>query len=440
MFRKLQIKPKTREILITIGEIVLVAGIIFGVLMFIYSRVQHEADQTSGVKNSIEETTKSKDALKYLLKVNKTKQRMQIYKYTLDINDKQLVKTFSCSVASDIKPGKYITSKSYKWVRNGRWHKYNTHFGKNSFIQSSDYSYHGNSYLLDESYDSIGASRATGANITLLAADAYWVSKHCGNAEIVEVVKGSFNDEIGKVDTDKVARGSNCGWDPTDPEKQNPYKKMKKGTVVQGDETVTVEKDSKLDYLKNLIALDDDGNDITSTLKYDKFNTKKKGSYVVTYTGMTKSGKKLEIDQVFKVIDTLPPIVRCKKQRFTITEESFDFRVLNTEENVKKIEKKVKKYVVCNETDAKIKVSTVGRHDLEEGYVPVNIKAIDKDGNIGSCQVWCKIKIKPPKDTTTVKPTTRRITTSIRYFIIKKKHKKKKKHKEVETAEQEAGL
>ena len=73
--------PRVKSILITILEILVVAGIIFGVLMFIYSKVNKEADKTSGIAKQ-EETKVAKNDTKYLLLVNK-----QLNKVYVRINE-----------------------------------------------------------------------------------------------------------------------------------------------------------------------------------------------------------------------------------------------------------------------------------------------------------------------------------------------------------------
>ena len=67
---------------------------------------------------------------------------------------------------------------------------------------------------------------------------------------------------------------------------------------------------------------------------------------------------------------------------------------MNKESNAKDIKEMVRKYVSCNESDVTITITTVDPLELKEGNFPVSIKAQDKAGNVGSCQVMCEIKIK----------------------------------------------
>ena len=67
---------------------------------------------------------------------------------------------------------------------------------------------------------------------------------------------------------------------------------------------------------------------------------------------------------------------------------------MNKESNAKDIKEMVRKYVSCNESDVTITITTVDPLELKEGNFPVSIKAQDKSGNVGSCQVMCEIKSK----------------------------------------------
>ena len=104
--------PKVKSVLITILEILVVAGIIFGVLMFIYSKVNKEADKKSGIAKT-QETTISKKSVKYYLAVSKKHNVVVVYKYTDNLNEKTFVKAFKASVGKKAKAGTYKTKSSY---------------------------------------------------------------------------------------------------------------------------------------------------------------------------------------------------------------------------------------------------------------------------------------------------------------------------------------
>lgn len=127
-----------------------------------------------------------------------------------------------------------------------------------------------------------------------------------------------------------------CGWDPTDPSENNPYKKIKNGTVVKGSQTVTVEKGHQFNYYCNLIAFGTKGKDITGRLKHNTVDTSAVGNYAVKYKYKSKDGKKYSISQKVQVVDTTPPVVSCSKQVFTLEVKSKSPNDINTKKNVQK--------------------------------------------------------------------------------------------------------
>ena len=114
----------------------------------------------------------------------------------------------------------------------------------------------------------------------------------------------------------------------------------------------------------------------------------------MTYTYKLKSGKKITASLSYKVVDTTKPKVTCSKTQFTYEVKSKDQKDMNKESNAKAIKEMVRKYVSCNESDVTITITTVDPLELKEGNFPVSIKAQDKAGNVGSCQVMCEIKVK----------------------------------------------
>ena len=103
----------------------------------------------------------------------------------------------------------------------------------------------------------MGKSKAEGKSILLSAKDAAWIYEHCKEGTKVSVIKGRKNDELSVSPEAKVSTYKYCGWDPTDPDKNNPYLKIKNGAVVKGLSTITTERGQEPDYLGNIIALKD---------------------------------------------------------------------------------------------------------------------------------------------------------------------------------------
>ena len=405
---------KFKNVFITVLEILVVAGLIFGVLMFFLNKVNEEADKSSGLgtveNQKKEEKKEDKGSNKYYIEVNMKKSAVIVYQYLSDKKTKKPYKAFQCSVGSDVKKGEYKTSGKYSWIDiNGSWHRYNTRFSNKAWIQSAGYRDKYANTLKKDSYKAIGGEQEAGSCILLYAKDAEWIYNACSDNTVINVVKGSKKDELPMAVEDTVKTVKYCGWDPTDPDKANPYKSAASGKIATGLQVVYVEKGHDVEYLSNLLAKDENGKNVTGLLNYNKIDTTDIGTYKVQYSYQTKSGKKLKVVQRYEVIDTTPPTVKCStgKLKYEIeindTEDSGGREDLKIEEELKKeetkkdIENKVRSFVSCNESDVKITVSTVSKEELILGENVVTIKAQDKSGNVGSCQVICEISIKEKK-------------------------------------------
>lgn len=400
---------KFKNILITIVEILIVAGIIFAALMYMQSKINKDADKTSGVGNTIatdeEEETVQKQSDEYYLQINMTKNVMVVYRYDGDRKNKTAYKIFPCTLGENVKKGKYKTEKSYSWIKNDGWHRYNTLYTDSAWIQSAEYGDRYPDTLVKKSYDSVGKNKKVDKSIILYASDASWIYDNCKDKTELEIVKGSKKDQLPLQIAKKTDTYKYCGWDPTDPDKNNPYLKKANGTIATGYTPVNVEKGEKIDYLSNLLALDETGKNITGKLKYNKIDSSKTGTSKVTYTYKLKSGKKITASLSYKVVDTTKPKVTCSKTQFTYEVKSKDQKDMNKESNVKAIKEMVRKYVSCNESDVTITITTVDPLELKEGNFPVSIKAQDKAGNVGSCQVMCEIKVKESKGNKRFEPS-----------------------------------
>lgn len=437
-FKEIAKNKKMKNILITLCEILVVASIIFGALMFIQNKVSKEADKLSGVDKTVdskEEETKKADSGsdKYYIEVNMKKSAMIVYQYSSDKKTKKPYKIFKCSVGSDLKKGEYKTSASYSWINvNGNWHRYNTQIGAKAWIQSAGYKDKYANTLVKSSYKAIGNTKIAGSGIVLYAKDAQWISTKCKSGTVVNVVKGKKSDNL-PLDFDQTINPYKyCGWDPTDPDKDNPYNKVENTSITMGSETVYVEKGQDANYLGNLLAKDENGKNITGSLKYKKFNSGELGTHKVKFSYKLKDGNKITATQKFEVVDTTCPVVTCSKKKFTYEVKSLDKIDMNKKSNVTDIEKLVRASVSCNESDVTITVNTLAAKELREGMIPVVVKAQDKSGNVGSCQVMCEIKVKKSEKVTQYKPSKEQMEK-----IKKQRNKKQEKATKKQSSKKE---
>lgn len=429
---------KFKNIAITVIEILFVAGLIFGGLMFIQSKVTNEADKKAKVHTNNEEQQESKSNSKsddYYIEVNKRLNAVIIYQYSKDKKTKEQVKVFRCSLGQELPKGKFKTGKKYSWLNIYQgWHKYNTGIGSDIWIQSVIYKDKYDYQLSKTSYRALGKAQADGKSILLSAGDAAWIYNQCKAGTEVVITKGKKNDVLAKSPEPEVSLYSYCGWDPTDPDKNNPYQKIANGKVVKGLSTLTIEKGQKPDYLGNLIALGKKGKLITKRLKYNEIDYSRVGNYKVNYKYKAKDGTKYKISQKIKVVDTTPPKVWCTQNVYTLEVKSSSPNDINIEENVKAIVNMVKAGVRADESIVDTQVYTLEKEQLREGEkTPVVVKVRDSYGNIGSCQVVCEIKVK--EEETTEKETVKKEKTTTKKKQTNKKNAAKKKKDKKTTSE-----
>ena len=421
--------PKVKSVLITILEILVVAGIIFGVLMFIYSKVNKEADKTSGVAKQ-EETKVSKETKKYIVSVHKNFSLAEVWSYTTDINKYQHEKSLKCSVGKKVKTGMYNLKKTYSWVKNGKnWHQYNTIYSKKGYLQSVSYKDKYPNTIKQSSYNSLGGEKHKDQSIYFSCDDAKWISSNAYRIKLA--INQDYKITYTAVIKPTLAKA--CGWDPTDPNKNNPYKKQKNNQITFGLKTVTIEKRHKVNYLDNIIAKDAKGNVITAQLKHKKISTKETGSKNIKFT--YKKGN-LSGTCKFKVVDTTPPKVTIANKKFKFELKSLDKKDVIKQSNIDKIKEMVRKAASCNEPNCVMNVQTIDKEDLNEGDISVVVTAKDKSGNVGAAQTFVKVKVKEDKGPKKKYKFPGQKKKHKKKKVVKKKHKKKtkkKKKKQVET-------
>ena len=444
---------KVKNILYTMIEILVVAGLIFGVMMYVYQKINNESDSGSiskvvDEKTATQQKQEKKKKTDYLIEANCSKNAVIVYEYKdKKHKKKEPIKVFRCSIGKKLKKGKYKTTPDYTWIQSEKaWHQYNTRIGKRCWIQSLNYSDKYSYTMNQKSYKQIG-KKHSGKSILMYSGDAAWIFENCKKDTEVKVVKGKKSDQLPLDIQEKVKVEKSCGWDPTDPSKDNPYSKVKLGTVVGGKKTVYVEKGKKVPYISNILALNQSGKSIVKKLKYKAFDSNKLGKHSVKFHYKNDKGEKKTFVQEFRIVDTICPKVQCSNGQFTLYVESRSNLDLNNVKNLKKVENMVRPYVTCNEEDCEIKINTVNAGELSIKKFPIIITAIDQSGNVGSCQVMLDVKLREKKSNKSSGFTKKEKESLLKRAKegeqgkleeeTKKEVKKKKKEKETKNEEEQ---
>lgn len=160
----------------------------------------------------------------YYIEVNITQNIVSIY----DQNG-VIQKTFYCSTGGVTPTGTYYTSDKYPWrmLFGNVYGQYATRIHSNILFHSVPYSHTDKSSLKYEEYNKLGQKASSGC-IRLAVKDAKWIYDNCDSGTKVYLYKSSEPLEIlpkppFKIDVNDLEKR---GWDPTDPDLNNPWKKI----------------------------------------------------------------------------------------------------------------------------------------------------------------------------------------------------------------------
>lgn len=419
---------KVKNIGVTLIEILVVAAVILGILLTVQSKLKTGngtgiGNEKTEEKDSEENVDTAGDA--YEIEINMKKNVMIIYQYNQDKTEKKAIKVVNASVGSQVAAGKYKIKGTYTWLNTGEnnWSKYNIGYSDSAWIQSVDYADKYSWTLHKNSYNALGKSQSDDKNIKLSAGDAWWVYRQCSEGTVIRIVKGKTSDQLPMEVEPLTKLRKYCGWDPSDPESGNPYKKIANGTISLYDDIVYVEKGSNIDYFANIIALDSKGRNVTNQLQFTEFDTSTMGDHQVKYSYQTKDGTKFQGTVKYCVIDTTVPIVRISQTRFTYEVASASDKDLNKDSVKRAIEELVRSHASASE--GSIKVTALPKEQLVVGDNYVRVVAMDQAGNVGSALAVVEIKVKEKKLNQKYKPQKREEETT-----KKKKDKNNKQEKE----------
>lgn len=159
--------------------------------------------------------------------------------------------------------------------------QYATEFNNEILFHSVPYEAMEKNTLETAEFNKLGTNASQGC-VRMMVADCYWIYTNCPlNTPVTVIDADASADPLGTPPTVKL--NSNLGWDPTDPDENNPFNG--KLPRILDLEDVTVKKGTDFDPLEGITAKDICGNYITDRLQVTgEVLMDKPGTYYLTYS------------------------------------------------------------------------------------------------------------------------------------------------------------
>ena len=200
---------------------------------------QNEVENNNANINTQKDKNLNKNVVndsKYFIKVNILQNVVTIYTKDENGNYTKPVKAMVCSTGEYTPPRtskypntKYKISSRYRWLslQGNVYGQYATQVVGNILFHSVPYTSKEPSSLEWWEYDKLGTYASKGC-IRLTVEDAMWIYYNISSGTVVEFYSDSNPGPLGKPSA-KVISGNieNRGWDPTDPDSNNPWKNVK---------------------------------------------------------------------------------------------------------------------------------------------------------------------------------------------------------------------
>lgn len=251
----------------------------------------------------------------YLIKVNKQRNCVTVYKRDGSGNYTVPVKAMVCSVGWDTPVGTFRTPAKYRWrlMVDDVWSQYATRITGGILFHSVWYYENNPGTLSARQYNNLGITCSHGC-VRLSVKDAKWIYDNCPVGTTVKIYNSSNAGPLGKPEAIKLPLSAK--WDPTDIwSKNNPYNNKK--PVISGVKNKTVKFASKVNTKSGVTAVSTTGFSITSRIKVKgTVNTNKAGKYKVTYSVTDQIGRKDTKTAVYVVLpDQEKPVLTGIKDK-----------------------------------------------------------------------------------------------------------------------------
>lgn len=196
--------------------------------------LQNTTKNSTTTKSSTTDNRTKTTNPKYYIKVNIEQNVVTIYEKDVDGEYTVPVKAILCSTGrATPEAGEIFTMPADKWNRypwgtmvGGVYAQYYSRINGNILFHSVPYTKEKKNALEYEEYDKLG-TRASAGCIRMTVINAKWIYDNCPPGTKVEFYASSDPGPLGKPTEQKISDADEnlrC-WDPTDPDKNNPWNK-----------------------------------------------------------------------------------------------------------------------------------------------------------------------------------------------------------------------
>lgn len=274
------------------------------------------------IVTSITITPKQAEAAgSYWIKVNRKMNTVTVYRYSG--GKYKAVKAMVCSVGKNgaTPRGNYNTQQKLRWhvLMGNVWGQYCTRIHAGYLFHSVWYYSKNKSTQSTKQYNKLGKAASHGC-VRLTVADSKWIYDNCPIGTKVTIYDSSNAGPLGKPKAMKVSTAKKMGWDPTDPDPNNPYSKRKPTIKFSSKKAKRVALYSSTYNVKSGVSAKSyKGKNLTSKIKVSgKVNTKKPGTYTLTYTVKDSDGYTASANFKVTVVKPSKPIFVGVKSSVTL--------------------------------------------------------------------------------------------------------------------------
>ena len=268
---------------------------------------------------------------KYWIKVNKQANVATVYQ--LKNGKYKAIKAFLVSCGGSNTPsGTFYTPAKYRWqtLMGPSYGQYCTRIHGGILFHSVWYYEKDPSTQSTVQFNKLGQTASHGC-VRLSVADAKWIYDHCALGTKVTIYSSKNPGPLGKPKAIKVSTSRRMYWDPTDPDKKNPYRKQKATISISSKKAATAEYGTSYNIKFGVTAKDKITNTsltkkvtyttykyVNGKYKKKKLSTKSLGTYRITYAVKSSLGVKTTKNFTVRVVDTKAPKITAKNRTVKI--------------------------------------------------------------------------------------------------------------------------